>query len=217
MNESPAPWEFAGAVAEDKLISGSLVKLLTENRQEAVRTVQRMHRNLGHPSKQALVELLESRGASDEVIKVAREFHCVACARYKKPNGIAPVSVPNASEFNQMLQSDVMFFKLDNQNIVPVLSVIDLATRYQAATVLYGQRTVDFVQALERCWIRHFGPPKELRSYSPMKVVDGLLTLSSSGSAIRISGIWWHLERLTIDLELLSGDMQYFVALSRST
>ena len=162
VNESPTPWEFAGAVAEDKLISGSLVKLLTEYRQEAVRTVQRMHRNLGHPSKQALVELLESRGASDEVIKVAREFHCVACARYKKPNGLAPVSVPNASEFNQTLQSDVMFFKLDNQNIVPVLSVIDLATRYQAATVLYGQRTVDFVQALERCWIRHFGPPKEL-------------------------------------------------------
>ena len=161
VDESPSPWEFAGAVGEEKLISGTLVKLLRDNRQEAVRAVQRLHRNLGHPSKQALVELLESRGASDEVIKVAREFHCVACARYKKPDGLAPVSVPKASEFNQMLQSDVMFFKLDNQARVPVLSIIDLATRYQAATVLYGQRAMDFVQALERCWLRHFGP-KEL-------------------------------------------------------
>ena len=50
-----------------------------------------------------------------------------------------------------------------------------------------------------------------------MKVVDGLQTHSSSGLATRISGIWWHQEKLTIDLELSRGDMQCFVALSRST
>ena len=161
VDEPPSPWEFAGAVNEERLVSGSLVKLMTENRQEAVRTVQRLHRNLGHPGNRELVELIESRGASEEVLKVAREFHCVACARYKKPNRLAPVSIPKVTDFNEQLQSDVMFFKIANQQI-PVLSIIDLATRYHAATVLYGQRTMDFVQALERCWLRHFGPPKSL-------------------------------------------------------
>ena len=50
--------DFAGAVSEER----------EQNRQVAVRTVQQLHRNLGHPPKQVLIELLEARGASDEVL-----------------------------------------------------------------------------------------------------------------------------------------------------
>ena len=92
--EVPQLYDFAGAVSEEREQTGVLIKLLSGNRQEAVRTVQRLHRNLGHPPKQALIELLESRGASEEVLKVAREFHCSACERYRKPNTAAPAALP---------------------------------------------------------------------------------------------------------------------------
>jgi len=39
---------------------------------------------------------------------------------------------------------------------------VDTATKYQAGAVIYGEKTSDFLHALERCWIRHFGCPKVL-------------------------------------------------------
>ena len=42
-------WEEAVAVNEDKLIHGKMIELLTDNKAEAVRAVQRLHRNLGRP------------------------------------------------------------------------------------------------------------------------------------------------------------------------
>ena len=68
MNEVPQLTDFAGAASEEREQTGVLIKLLSTKRQDAVRTVQRLHRNLGHPPKQVLIELLEARGASDEVL-----------------------------------------------------------------------------------------------------------------------------------------------------
>ena len=84
--EVPTIMDFVGAVAEDRQHPGELIKLLAENRQDAVRRVQRLHRNLGHPSASKLVELVEARGASKTVIDVAKDYKCVAGLRYHKPN-----------------------------------------------------------------------------------------------------------------------------------
>ncbi len=54
-----------------------------------------------------------------------------------------------------------MWIKL-GENKVPILSVVDVATKFQAASVIYGERTQDFLHALERGWIRHFGCPQVL-------------------------------------------------------
>ena len=51
----------AFAVNEEKAIHGQIIQLMTDHKAEAVRAVQRLHRNLGHPTTIALVEMLESR------------------------------------------------------------------------------------------------------------------------------------------------------------
>eukprot|EP00435_Cladocopium_sp_Y103_P055307 s1238_g18.t1 len=91
LTELPVTWEVAAAADDEKKQLGSQVKLMAESHQEAVRVVQRLHRSLGHPTPEALTEMLESRGVSDMVVKCAREYKCVACARYKKPDGAAAV------------------------------------------------------------------------------------------------------------------------------
>ena len=53
-----------------------------------------------------------------------------------------------------------MWIKLGEKK-VPILSMVDVATKFQAASVIYGERTQDFLQ-LERGWIRHFGCPQVL-------------------------------------------------------
>ena len=105
-DEVPTVLDFVGAVNEERTHTGELVKLLTANKQEAVRTVQRLHRNLGHPETSALVELLSARGASEMVLEVARSYHCAACSRYKKPHSASPAAVQVAKKFNDVVQAD---------------------------------------------------------------------------------------------------------------
>ena len=159
--EEPLTWEHGFALEEEKKELGELVKLHATHRQDALRTVQRLHRNLGHPSQQALVELLMSRGASDEVISAAKDYLCAACSKYKKPNAAAPSSFKQSKEFNEILQADVFFIKLADKKF-PVMSLVDTATRYCAATLLNNEQSEEYIRALERCWIRHFGPPQNL-------------------------------------------------------
>ena len=160
-DETPVAWEFVGVADDEKKHLGSLVKLMAETHQEALRVVQRLHRGLGHPSASALVEMLESRGASDMVLKCAREYKCVACARYLKPDGVAPSALPKAKEFNERLQADVLWFKIGDKKF-PVLSLVDEATKYQAAAVVHSERSEHFRHVIERLWIRNFGCPKVL-------------------------------------------------------
>ena len=84
---------------------------LASRKQNALRVVQKLHCNLGHPSAQALVDLLHSRGASTDVLSVAENYLCSSCLRYKKPNQPAPATVQKADHFNQSIQADVFWIR----------------------------------------------------------------------------------------------------------
>ena len=159
--ELPQSWEYIGAVSEQRQATGELVKLYTEQQQEAVRVVQRLHRNLGHPEPQALVDLLTSRGASPKVLEVARSYKCLACNKYKKPNQVAPASISVSREFNDQVQADVFYVKVDTAKIA-VMSVVDSATKFAAAVVVHKEDPEEYIRALERCWVKHFGVPSSL-------------------------------------------------------
>ena len=131
---------------------------MTEVRQDAVKTVQRLHRNLGHPTPQALYEMLESRGASSAVLDAAKEYRCVACQRYHKPNSASPSTTKQYHQFGAAVQADVMWIKVEKKKL-PILSMVDMATKYQVAALLVGERSDHLIHAIERCWLQHFGPP----------------------------------------------------------
>ena len=171
VDEGPLQWSHGYAVAENHQRVGVLAKLHVEGKSEALRTVQRLHRGLGHPAPQALVELLQGRGASPTVIEVAANYQCTACLRYKRPNQPAPAASSMVKEFNQKLQADVMWIKvpmtLDRGEVgeekhlkkVAILSMLDSATKYQAACVVPSEQAADLVKGIERHWVAHFGPP----------------------------------------------------------
>ena len=169
-------WESAMAVPEVKAVTGHLVKLQAEGHGEALRTVQKLHRNLGHPSPQSLVEMLQSRGASDAVVEAARNYQCASCLMYKKPNQTSPSSMPRAKEFGEIVQADVMWIKSKDKKS-PVMSFLDEATKYQTAILLRGETSADFIKALEKGWVKHFGLPKQLhtdegRGWTSQELVD---------------------------------------------
>ena len=161
VDEPPAFWETGHAAEDERETTSSLVKLRSETKQDAIRTVQRLHRNLGHPSPQALGELLEARGASEAILQAAKSYRCLACAKYKKPAQAAPASMPTTSQFNEVLQADVMWLRRGTVKYA-IMSLVDSATRYTAASLIQSEHTDNYVKALERTWIAHYGPPSTL-------------------------------------------------------
>ena len=60
--------------------SGMLQQLLTNRPAEALRFLARLHRNLGHASREQLVRQLQAKGASPAIIAAAKSYQC-PCAQ----------------------------------------------------------------------------------------------------------------------------------------
>ncbi|CAJ1404806.1 unnamed protein product [Effrenium voratum] len=158
----PQSWIFAADdVAEP---GGVLQRLFTNHKEEAVRTVQRLHRNLGHPAPDTLVAVLRQRGASGTVLDVAHEYRCPACAHYVRPPRPSPAQLSQSTNFNDVVQADVMWLKPDpnKDDKYPIISMVCTATRYMVARLIRHEQTTDFISSLEKSWIRHFGPMQVL-------------------------------------------------------
>ena len=161
IDESPLHWEHVHAATEEKDVMTSLVRLKASTKQEAIRIVQRLHRNLGHPSAESLAELLAARGASESIIEAAKGYTCLACAKYKKPAQAAPASMPTSDQFNDAVQADVLWIKCGSTKYA-IMSMVDTATRYTAAYLLRSEASEEYIKSLERMWISHFGAPNKL-------------------------------------------------------
>ena len=185
-------------------MTGSLIRLQASTRQEAIRTVQKLHRNLGHPSKEALTELLAARGASEAILEAARGYTCLACTKYKKPAQAAPASMPQSTTFNDTVQADVFWLRRGSAKF-PVMSIVDMATRYTSATLLRSEQTEDRTS-------RHSSDPglhtSDLQpSSSPMRDALGSAALWMTGRPHTPSSTLWHLVRPTNDLQWWNGVM----------
>ena len=64
-------------------------------------------------------------------------------------------------EFNDQVHADVFYVKVDSSKIA-VMSVVDSATKYTAAVVVHKEDSEEYIRALERCWVKHFGVPSQL-------------------------------------------------------
>ena len=147
LDEPPQLWETSYASNEQREVASTLVQLRADTRQQAIRIVQRLHRNLGHPSPKELTELLQTRGASTEILKAAQSYVCTACAKYKKPADAAPSSLPQSTTFNQQLQADIFWVRRGSVKYA-ILSIVDVATRYTAARLVKSEQSEELIKAL---------------------------------------------------------------------
>ena len=97
------------------------------------------------------------------MIAAAKKYKCVACLKHKKPNQVAPSSMPQPKTFNEVIQADVFYLKPADRKFA-VLSIVDVGTKFMAAYLLHEETSKSYITALEKMWVRHFGPPKKLIS-----------------------------------------------------
>ena len=91
----------------------------------AVNYVVRLHRNLGHPSSNALCKMLE-------------EFQA----------GVPPAAGLTAQVFGERLMSDTAWIDTDDGRVC-VMTLLDQATRYIAVRIMKSEQSVDLVKGIE--------------------------------------------------------------------
>ena len=179
--QQPQP---ADSPSEPPTQRGILHRLSPTTNLEAQRTIQRLHRNLGHPTQAQLHKLLVERKANERLLEANRAFKCEHCSQKAPPTQVPKSSIYKGTFFNDRVQADTMWLKVrpsgDGSNRVrayPILVISDATTRLCAARLLHDETPDSFQKGLERAWIRSFGPMRVLqvdehRSWSSGHIKD---------------------------------------------
>ena len=123
-------------------------------------TALKLHRQFGHPSCEKLVKLLRNAGVKNKKLEEslsAVSRGCETCIKFKKPSPRPIVSIPMASTFNETIAVDLKVW-----NKYYFLVIVDLATRFCAATVLTNKEASTIIKGLFMSWISVFGRPRKI-------------------------------------------------------
>lgn len=147
-----------------KMVIDDQKGLVKCSKQEMRRKAEKLHRQFAHASKERLLRLLKDGGCTNsdflaEVEKCCDE--CSFCLKYRKPKPRPIIGFPKAQEFNGCVSMDL---KEVTKGKVWILHLIDEATRYTAAAVIYRKKTVVVVEKILQIWIAYFGAPEKMHS-----------------------------------------------------
>ena len=155
---------------EHPTFRGILNRLTPSTNLEAQRTIQRLHRNLGHPTTAQLQKLLVERNANQRLLDALQAFRCEHCSQRSPPSQVPKSSIYKGTFFNDRVQADTLWLKVrpssdagDRVRAYPILVISDATTRLCAARLLPDETPESFQKTLERAWIRSFGPMRLLQ------------------------------------------------------
>ena len=133
-------------------------------REELLPIIQKLHKNLGHPSNADLVRILKHGQASEEALQIARNLECSFCQSHAKPKTPFPSQVNRVLEFNRQIGLDVKHLKgwKPNQKI-RALNIVDHASGFQRVIPFFETETSKLLRdLLEQHWIAWAGIPEEI-------------------------------------------------------
>ena len=138
----------------------NMTDLQDKSWQEKERMATKLHKQFGHPRSTKLKELLIEANVKDEdlisMIEKSEE-NCDVCLKYKNPKLRPVVGLSMSKSFNDCIAMD-----LKQVGKSQVLHMIDLATRYSAASVVRSKDKDVIVHAVFKHWVALFGVPKKI-------------------------------------------------------
>jgi hypothetical protein len=128
---------------------------------------KKLHLQFGHPvDSNKLKSLCQDAGVTDESFLHAIDDvteACNTCSRFRKAKSRPVVSLPMASDFNEIMALDLKFVTMNNRTTT-ILHMIDIFTRYSAGVVVKSKEKHVIVQAILKHWVAIFGTPASLFS-----------------------------------------------------
>ena len=104
--------------------------------------LQRVHRNLGHPSNRLLVQFLREAKAPQSVIGVATKLECPLCARYVRTSPARPANPYRARELCHTVAMESSYHT--TRETLMVLHFIDEASTYHTAKIIREGRANNY-------------------------------------------------------------------------
>lgn len=152
----------------EALISEVLAAAKNDQHSDSVvmQSLTKLHNNLGHPSSKDLMRILRNAGATEQAIKLARDFEkqCSICIQRQRPTPCLPASPSACLDFNHKVGFDVKIvpgWKVGQR--VKCLNIVDYASSYQVMLPFYQVQTSEVLQKLfTEGWLRWAGPPVEV-------------------------------------------------------
>jgi hypothetical protein len=126
--------------------------------------VKKLHRQLGHPGKDKLVKALKDANFDESILKCGRQFRCDICESFATKKRDRPVSLPQTTHFNDMLEMDTFHVKWRGRKS-KILAVLDIHTRYEMNEVVKHETFEEEVSVLERL-MSWAGVPRSIRTDS---------------------------------------------------
>lgn len=122
----------------------------------------KLHRQFGHCHESRLIRLIDSSKIwrnTEQISKIVKEVseNCDVCKRYKRRKLRPIVSIPLASEFNQIVAMDLITYEQG----IWILHLIDLFSRYSVACVRRSKKQEVMIDAIMKMWISYFGQPRK--------------------------------------------------------
>ena len=127
--------------------------------------IMRIHKNLGHLSKELLCRALRIGGANEIAIRAANELKCDVCVEKKPPKSHLPSKLADTyTEFNQGVGVDLSVLADSHEQVLELLNIVDLATRFNICFPLPSKRPDDVLSVLDMVRINSAGPMSHLIS-----------------------------------------------------
>ena len=131
--------------------------------EEKSKTLLKLHRQYGHPSKHTFQFHLKTAGIwdseCDEMVKKLYD-ECAICKQYARTPARPVVALPMASDFNECVAMDLKYWKPGFW----ILHLIDMFSRYTVSVFVSRKKPVDILENVIKHWIGHYGVMKRILS-----------------------------------------------------
>ena len=118
--------------------------------------ILKLHRQYGHPGKVTLIKHLKTAGVWDEecaphVDKIYTD--CNICKQYSRTPSRPVVSLPMASEFNELVAMDLKYWKPN----LWILHMVDVFSRFSQSVFITSKKPGVIIEAILANWVGVFG------------------------------------------------------------
>ena len=122
----------------------------------------RVHKNLGHPSKQVLSQVLRQKGFPMTMIQALEDYQCSTCQMQQKPRIPRPATLKPEMDFCDKVSTDGVTWINKNGQSFHFYHYIDHGTNFQTACVAPSRTAEQAVEKLIQSWFLWAGPPNEM-------------------------------------------------------
>ena len=136
------------------------------SREEIQRRLRLLHAATGHGPKRFLIQTLQKRGVSSQVLEEARKFKCVVCEEKQRTPARPLASLePHPPKWSTVDADFGHWTHPQLKETVQFLMVIDEGSRFRIGKILLsGTKKLhanagQFLQGFQECWTQYFGFP----------------------------------------------------------